>query len=297
MQDETYTDELGVAYSIDRKTLIDANHSTFDAREYHIPEGTIRIEANAFYGCESLEKIYIPDSVTYEDGSLCESCRNLKFAKLSPNIKHPQIAMFYGCVSLEEVILPEGIMSIGENMFSGCKSLKKIHLPSSIRYFSNETFCDSGIEEIMLPDALESIGDDAFVGCRSLKRLTIPRNVKEIGGWLVQGHAGFEGIECLSPHFRVESDCLISNDDNALIACWTKEQALHVPESVRIIRSICNDQIERVVIASPIDKIGRDAFCANPHLKEIIYKAEVKEAEESYGCDHIIGSPTRNRDR
>lgn len=277
MMNKQYIDEYGVIFSADRTSLIGVDISVFTAKEYHVPDGTLKIEANAFWCCNSLEKLYIPDSVLSVDGSMCECAKNLKYARLSKHFLHPDIAMFCGCESLEEVVLPEGIQYIGENMFCGCKSLKSIYLPSSVRYLCGDTFCGSGIEEIVLPEGLESIGCDAFVNCRALKRLTVPQSVKEIGGWFVQGHANFEGVECLSPHFRVEAECLISNDDDSLIACWTKDKVFHVPQSVRNISSICNDQIESLVIDYPIDHIRYDALCANPNLKEVIYNAEVKK--------------------
>lgn len=287
MDSNRYIDEYGVIYSSDRRTLIKVDKSIFCVKEYSIPEGTTHIMENAFLCCETLERLYVPDSVVLEEGCLCECAKNLKYARLSSNIKYPDIALFYGCESLEEVILPEGIEGIGENMFTGCISLKSVHLPSSIRYFQSATFCGSGLEEITLPEGLEQIGRDTFVTCRSLKSITIPRGVKKIGPWFVQGHAGFEGVESLSPHYRVESECLISNDDDGLIACWSREAVWHVPKSVRNIYSICNDQIETIVIDNDIKEIGYDAFCACPNLKEVIINAQVQEINDSYGCEHI----------
>lgn len=287
MTQNTLTDEFGAIYSSDRKTLIGFDPSKFQTKEYHIAEGTVKIKENAFHSCQTLEKLWVPDSVISEMGCLCENAKNLRFARLSRNIKHPDIAMFNNCESLEEVILPECIEEIGENMFSNCISLKHLILPPSVKCFLNDTFAGSGIESITLPEGLETIGDNTFVNCRALQQIRIPEKVKEIGGWFIQGHAGFKGIECLSPHFRVEEECLISNSDNTLIASWTKAKEFHLPATVRNIRSICNDQIEKLYIDFPLDKIGHDALCCNPNLKEIIYNADVKEICESYNCNHI----------
>ena len=291
---KTYNyDEWGVAYSSDWKTLIGADCDTFQCEHYRIREGVTHIEANAFLSCLALKSLWMPDSVVEEEGCLCEGCKNLEKARISVNIKHPEIAMFCGCSSLKKIDLHEGLESIGENMFIGCTSLKNIKIPSTVKFMCSDTFCSTAIEDIELPDALESIGYDTFIGCNSIKRLIIPKHVKEIGPWLVQSHENFEGLTCLSPHFRIENDALISNSENSLIACWSKEREYHVPVSVKQIGSICNDMIETIIVNSPLDMIGWDAFVSCKNLKRIIYNAPVKHADVSYGCEHIEGAPQK----
>ncbi|MCF0220142.1 MAG: leucine-rich repeat domain-containing protein [Muribaculaceae bacterium] len=294
MKDKTYIDQTGVIYSADRKALLEVSPG-FACKDYHVAEGTVDIEDSAFWNCQTLERLWLPDSVSAGCACLCEAARNLRFARLSANVKHPCIAVFCRCESLEEIILPEGIEGIGENMFTGCISLRHIHLPSTITYLNGECFADSGLEEIDLPEGVTRIGDDAFAGCRSLRRLVIPKNVRHIGPWLVQGHKDFEGIVSLSPHFRVEDECLISNEDDALIACWTKSSVFHIPSSVRNIYSICNDLIETLIIDHPIEKVGYDALIGNPRLKEIVATAEIAEFEYSYNCEHIAGNPAKKQ--
>ena len=287
-------DEWGVFYSADWKTLIGADASTFQSEHYCIREGVTCIEANAFHQCQSLKSLWMPDSVMEEYGSLCEGCRNLERARISVNLGHPEFAMFGGCSSLRDIDLQEGLESIGENMFIGCSSLRHIRIPSTVKVIKNDTFCGTAIEEIELPSALESIGYDTFIGCTSLKRLVIPEKVKEIGPWLIQAHEHFEGLTCLSPYFRIENNCLISNDDHELIACWTREKVYHIPVSVKKIGSICNDMIETIIVDSSLDMIGWDAFVSCKHLKRIIYRAPVLHADTSYGCEHIEGAPQKS---
>ena len=142
----------------------------------------------------------------------------------------------------------------------------------TVKFFMNDTFCHSAIKEMELPDSLEAIGYDTFICCTSLKRLVIPSHVKEIGPWLVQAHEGFEGLNCLSPYFRIENDSLISNTNHELIACWSHAREYHIPPSVKKIGSICNDMVETVVIAPTGVEIGQDAFISCKQLKRIIQK-------------------------
>ena len=274
---EHIEDKNGVLYSSDGKTLISVqDKKKFSCSHYSIKDGVEYIEPNAFHQCQNLKSIYMPDSVTDDGGSIFEGCKNLERARVSANLKNPNIAMFNGCSSLAEVELPEGIESIGENMFSGCVSLTKINIPSTVQHLMGDTFCASGIEAINLPEGLKTIGYDAFINCRNLRSLTIPTSVHEIGPWLLQGHKNFEGINCKSQMFRIEQEAFIFNEDNSLLACWTKSSAYHIPASVKNVKSVCNDLIEVLYVDYPLDEIGYEAFICCPNLQKIVYNAKVK---------------------
>lgn len=269
-------DEYGVLYSEDGAVLLGYNREVFHCAEYRIKDGVKILAANAFHNCQTLKSIFIPDSVIEDDGSIFEGCENLEEARVSVNLKNPDIAMFSGCSSLRYVELQEGLESIGENMFYGCTALKHIALPSTILYLFGDTFCVSGIEDIALHEGIKEIGHDAFNGCYHLKKLVIPSTVEHIGSWLVQGHKEFEGITCKSSKFRVEYEALISNEEDSLLACWTKLTEYHLPASVKNIRSVLNNQIETLYIDNPLDEIGFEAFIGCSSLKKIAYNATVR---------------------
>ena len=269
-------DEYGVLYSEDGAVLLGYNREVFHCAEYRIKDGVKILAANAFHNCQHLKSIFMPDSVTEDEGSIFEDCKNLEEARVSANLKNPDVAMFCGCSSLRYVELQEGLESIGENMFYGCTALKHIALPSTILYLFGDTFCVSGIEDIALHEGIKEIGHDAFNGCYHLKKLVIPSTVEHIGSWLVQGHKEFEGITCKSSKFRVEDEALISNEEDSLLACWTKMTEYHLPASVKNIRSVLNNQIETLYIDNPLDEIGFEAFIGCSSLKKIAYNATVR---------------------
>ena len=269
-------DEYGVLYSEDGAVLLGYNREVFHCAEYRIKDGVKILAANAFHNCQHLKSIFMPDSVIEDKGSIFEGSKSLEEARVSVNLKNPGIAMFSGCSSLRYVELQEGLESIGENMFYGCTALKHIALPSTILYLFGDTFCASCIEDIVLHEGLKEIGHDAFNGCYHLKKLVIPSTVEHIGSWLVQGHKEFEGITCKSSKFRVEDEALISNEEDSLLACWTKMTEYHLPASVKNIRSVLNNQIETLYVDNPLDEIGFEAFIGCSSLKKIAYNATVR---------------------
>ena len=269
-------DEYGVLYSEDGAVLLGYNREVFHCAEYRIKDGVKILAANAFHNCQHLKSIFMPDSVIEDEGSIFEGSKSLEEARVSANLKNPDVAMLCGCSSLRYVELQEGLESIGENMFYGCTALKHIALPSTILYLFGDTFCVSGIEDIALHEGIKEIGHDAFNGCYHLKKLVIPSTVEHIGSWLVQGHKEFEGITCKSSKFRVEDEALISNEKDSLLACWTKMTDYHLPASVKNIRSVLNNQIETLYVDNPLDEIGSEAFIGCSSLKKIAYNATVR---------------------
>ena len=269
-------DEYGVLYSEDGAVLLGYNREVFHCAEYRIKDGVKILAANAFHNCQHLKSIFMPDSVIEDEGSIFEGSKSLEEARVSVNLKNPDIAMFSGCSSLRYVELQEGLESIGENMFYGCTALKHIALPSTILYLFGDTFCASGIEDIALHEGIKEIGHDAFNGCYHLKKLVIPSTVEHIGSWLVQGHKEFEGITCKSSKFRVEDEALISNEEVSLLACWSKKTEYHLPASIKIVRSVLNNQIKILYVDYPLNEIGFEAFIGCPSLKRIAYNATVR---------------------
>ena len=176
-------DEFGAKYSPDGKRLLIGS----DIKEYKIKDGTNVICDNAFYECMSLQKIYIPSSVTAIGDYT-----------------------FYGCISLDKIILPINLNKIGINSFvgigtyapMGCKILNKssyftvkdyvlynsdmsilisylaeqseFTIPHGVATISNYAFYECSLKKISIPSSVISIGDFAFSECKSLEEVSIP---------------------------------------------------------------------------------------------------------------------------
>lgn len=177
------TDNNGVLFSKDGKTLI-AYPGGADVRDkYTVPSTVTAISDGAFVGCP-IKKLTIDSNVTTElpgwsfnAGVLEELNVNCLFGKstfaqittlkkvtLGDSIKEiPQMA-FLECKGLQTVSIPSGLTKIGTQAFFGCSSLQDVTLPESLTEIGYQAFrdCDA-LTSITFPDSLEKVGEQAFL--------------------------------------------------------------------------------------------------------------------------------------
>lgn len=108
-------DKFGVKYSKDWKRLLSAPEEL--RGKYTIREGVKVIGDRAFFSCEYLKDVNIPNSVT----SIGD-------------------ASFMVCGSLNSIDIPNSVTSIGSNAFNLCDSLTSINIPNSVTNIGNSAF-------------------------------------------------------------------------------------------------------------------------------------------------------------
>lgn len=155
-----------------------------------LPDCVVKIEDGAFFGCESLKSIRIPDSVAeltvLHYDKMMFSCfqpyggeTHSAIAKKDNDIGK---GIFEGCKQLKWVVLSNRIKEIPEDMFSGCISLQKIVIPHSVVSIGARAFFDcSCLEGIIWNNNVKTIGERAFSNCCKLKAVSLPQTVISIG--------------------------------------------------------------------------------------------------------------------
>lgn len=108
-------DEFGVKYSKDWKRLLKAPQNL--EGDYSIREGAKVIEKKAFFECNSLKSVIIPNSVTIIE----------EWA-------------FLGCYSLRSIDIPDSVTKMGVSAFCNCNSLKSITIPNSVTNIEHDAF-------------------------------------------------------------------------------------------------------------------------------------------------------------
>lgn len=162
------------------------------------------LASRAFYGCEKLTKVVLPDTLTtigdyafagciaLTDAALPNSvvtignyvyrgCTSLTAFEIPVSVVSLGTNMFNGCVSLTNVTLHENLTEIPQYMFSSCHALASITLPGTIRSIGNYAFEATLLEELVLPEGFETLGDRVFKECFSLEKVTLPSTLKTIG--------------------------------------------------------------------------------------------------------------------
>lgn len=103
---ESYCDHEGVLFSKDSKLLVQYPAQRTSS-EYEVPQGVNVICAEAFAGCNNLEKVTLSNDVSaLSDYS------------------------FTGCANLKELRLGSSVRIIGKDSFKDCKNLAFIHSPN-----------------------------------------------------------------------------------------------------------------------------------------------------------------------
>ncbi|MBQ8415018.1 MAG: leucine-rich repeat domain-containing protein, partial [Clostridia bacterium] len=107
------------------------------------PDGdtVIAIGYEAFYNCDSLVSVYIPDTVTDIQEYAFANCYSLVSARLPECITYIAKSTFEGCSSLETIKIPNSVTEIGENAFYHC-TLFTIEIPLSVTSIASGAFTD-----------------------------------------------------------------------------------------------------------------------------------------------------------
>jgi hypothetical protein len=201
-----------------------------DIKAVIMEDGVTGIGDRAFYNCEALVDITIPNSVTSVGNSAFDMCESLTSVNIPDGVTSIGDNAFLFCDLLTSVTIGEGVTAIGENAFGVCPALTGIEVVPGNPSFTSENgvlfnknkseiiccpgsksgeytipssvttigvlafyFCDA-LTGISIPDGVTTIEDGAFFSCASLTSITIPDNVTSIGREVFQNCKGLTSI-------------------------------------------------------------------------------------------------------
>ena len=163
-----------------------------------------RIGEKAFYECDNLYSVTIPNSVTSIGDYAFYKCYDDGFTSITiPNsVTSIGQSAFYDCYSLTSVTIGSGVKSIGAGAFAFCV-LNKVIISDIAAWcgieFDDDTanparhlYSDENteIKDLIIPNSVTSIRNYAFRGCFGLTSVTIPNSVTSIGYRAFQGCDG-----------------------------------------------------------------------------------------------------------
>jgi hypothetical protein len=199
---KAYRDELmatksfevdGIRYIVkaDFTLMVTENYENKNIKTAQIPEtvnykdkiySVTSIGDGAFYNCEMLETVTIPNSVTSIGSKAFMFCKGLTSVTIPNSVTTIGFKAFMYCEGLASVTIPNSVTSIGDKAFSGCSDLTSVTIPNSVTSIPTRAFEGCwGLTSVTIPNSVTSIGDKAFSGCNGLASITIGNSVISIG--------------------------------------------------------------------------------------------------------------------
>ena len=123
-----------------------------------IPNSVTSIGVDALYGCKGLSTINIPDSVTEIEKGAFSFCEGLTNVSIPNSVTSIARGSFYGCSGLTSVSLSNSVTSIGSNAFLNCRSLVAVGMSDSIVTIDEGAFqnCNCELPDFLTLEPLES---------------------------------------------------------------------------------------------------------------------------------------------
>ncbi|MBQ8719567.1 MAG: leucine-rich repeat protein [Clostridia bacterium] len=145
-------------------------------------EGIESIGSSAFYGCQGIVKLDIPDSVTFLGSAAFYNCEKIKTLEIGSGLKHIADYTFYNCSSVEAIVIPTNVKSIGKYAFRGCSTAKDLTISEGVESIGNFAFykCEN-VKKLVLPASLTTIGDYSFRNMSKLTAVMIGSNLVNVG--------------------------------------------------------------------------------------------------------------------
>ena len=146
----------------------------------------IGIDAAAFKGCNNLDSISIPNSVSYIGVSSFQGCSNLKTLYIPNGVERIDSLAFEGCSALHILSVPSSVREIGYAAFQYCQNIDSIFWDSDLS-IRNITLWNINFKYIRLGDEVTRIEQGTFWCCMYLTSIIIPQTVNYIESWAFMG--------------------------------------------------------------------------------------------------------------
>ena len=280
-----------------------------------------KIASEAFYGCNKIATIKIPDSVIRVGSGAFSGCESSLFDTMSiPGVKLvdgwavgytetfaktfdlTEIRgigdfAFSGCSGVSSVRIGNGVANIGKFAFSGCTSLTDVTIPASVTSIDSSAFSDcNNLVGVYITDVATWCGisfaynsnplayaHKLYLDGRLVIDLTIPSNVKSISS------SAFSKCDSLG---RVTiPDSVTSIGDSAFSDCKGLSYVTignGVTNVEARVFSGCSG-LTRVEIGNGVTSIGTRAFNNCSGLADLVIGNGVTSIayDAFYGCDGI----------
>ncbi|MBQ2802639.1 MAG: leucine-rich repeat protein, partial [Lachnospiraceae bacterium] len=157
------------------------------ATSIHVGEGVRKIGYGAFYHCDELLEVTLPNTLLLvepkafthtawvksfqqnrtEDflisgGVLVAYCGDQSHVTIPEGVRVIAGEAFMGHTEIQELVLPQSLISVGEGAFEGCVGLRTLILEEGLLQIKDRAFADCPISYVKLPASVSEVGVGAF---------------------------------------------------------------------------------------------------------------------------------------
>jgi hypothetical protein len=262
-----------------------------------IPNSVTWINWGTFAGCENLEEVVIPNSVTRIAADAFAGCSKLRRIHIQDGVSKIWDKIFCGCVSLEEITIPDSVTEIGDyalSMYSEDgwpqeSKLTSIVVPVSVTTIGEGAFSGNlSLKSVVLPKAITEIPDKCFCDCPSVVRIEIPDGVRRIGR-----EAFGPGPDQLwdAENYALKEVQLpsgLEKIESEAFSCCKNLESINIPDSVTEIGdyafSGCG-KLTSIVVPASVTAIGERAFIGNASLQSVVLPTTITEIPDRCFCE------------
>ena len=259
-----------------------------------------RIGNSAFHGCDSLQTIYIPDSVTIIGERVFADCESIRTVHIPGPVTAIGDWAFYYCTSLQTVNIPDSVTAIGRGTFSSCETLKTVRIPNFMTTIELGTFrgCKS-LQTVIIPDSVTAIEHYAFAGCTSLETVHIPDSVMTIEEEVFAGCTSLKTMDIPLSVTEIGRTAFVGCKSLKYVTIPVGSEVEIVSDGHRMLTKVDDSELEVVIPGGKVYYLNNWAKCEN--LYELLV-SQNKELEGFRGTfqlktrkDGTLVDPVKNR--
>ncbi len=264
--------------------------------EILIGKGITSVGSYAFYNCNNLRTVTLPDTLKVLNNCSFASS-GIGQIELPDGLETIGDSAFNNS-SLTSIEIPDTVTSLGQHVFAETHVLTSVKLSASITTIPYGTFVFSySLSSIQIPDGVTSIGQSAFSYCRSLQSIDLPDTITTIASSSFVDCNALQEVHYAGTQKLFSTIVIGSSNLPLTTATWTYKpdigmlNVLLLPSNLELIEPNAFEGVscEAIVVPDGCVSIGSRAFANCLHLVYIRIPPETEIAIDAFdGCPENI---------